>query len=92
MPYFSRARSVVFNPAPPQPPMEVESVSTRFGARIRYLRKQAGYTQVELAAYLGIDRTYISEVESGKKGVSLGYMETFAQGFRMSLSELTAGL
>ena len=38
------------------------------GTRIRFLRKQNGYTQEELARLLSIDRSFLSGIESGKKG------------------------
>jgi transcriptional regulator with XRE-family HTH domain len=45
-------------------------------------------TQLDLAVLLGIDRSYISEVECGKKGISLATLEVIALGFRMRLSDL----
>jgi transcriptional regulator with XRE-family HTH domain len=52
------------------------------------LRKQKGWTQVQMADALGIDRSYISDVERGKKNVSLPTMEVIALGFEISLSKL----
>jgi DNA-binding XRE family transcriptional regulator len=60
----------------------------RFGERLRYLRQSNMYTQKQLAEYLGIDRSFISDVERGKKNLSLNFAETIAQGFRISLAEL----
>ena len=60
----------------------------RFGLRLRMLRKQKGWTQVQMADALGIDRSYISDVERGKKNVSLPTMEVIALGFEISLSKL----
>jgi len=63
-------------------------IRARFGARLRQLRKKKGVTQVELADYLGLRRTYISDLERGKRNVSLLTLEVIARGFGLSVSEL----
>ncbi len=68
------------------------SISIRFGARLRSLRCDRNLTQVQLADHLGIDRSYISDVERGKKAMSLSYLETVADGFKMTLPQLLDGL
>ena len=45
-------------------------------------------TQVELADYLGLRRTYISDLERGKRNVSLLTLEIVARGFGLSVSQL----
>ena len=40
--------------------------SKKVGEQIRNKRKQLGYTQESLAAYLGITEVYMSNVENGK--------------------------
>jgi transcriptional regulator with XRE-family HTH domain len=49
-------------------------------------------TQVRAAEELGIDRSYISDMERGKKNVCLPTMEVLAQGFEISLAQLVRGL
>lgn len=68
------------------------SIAMRFGHRLRSLRVQHGMTQASMALRLGIDRSYISDVECGRKTMTLSYLETVAQGFNISLAELVAGL
>jgi transcriptional regulator with XRE-family HTH domain len=63
-------------------------ISVRFGLRLRTLRRSRGFTQVQLADLLGIDRSYISALEQGHKAPTLSYLETVAQGFKLSMSEL----
>jgi transcriptional regulator with XRE-family HTH domain len=46
---------------------------------------------VELAEMLGIDRSYLSEIETGKKDPSLRVLKTIADGFKLSLSQLLRG-
>jgi DNA-binding XRE family transcriptional regulator len=67
-------------------------ISTRFGQRLRELRNAHGMTQTEVAVMLGMDRSYISEVERGKKGMSLVTLNIIARGFRVPLSDLVDGL
>ena len=69
-----------------------DPITKRFGKRVRRLRLERNFTQAGLAIFLGIDRSFISEVECGKKAMSLSYIETIAQGFGLSLSELFADL
>ena len=63
-------------------------IRARFGERLRSLRKRRGWTQVELADYLGLRRTYVSDLERGKRNVSLLTMEIIARGFGLSVSQL----
>jgi len=37
------------------------------GSAIRHFRLEAGLTQAELAEQVGLNRTYLSELESGKE-------------------------
>jgi transcriptional regulator with XRE-family HTH domain len=67
-------------------------IRARFGLRLRSLRKKKGWTQIELADYLGLRRTYISDLERGKRNVSLLTMEVIARGFKLSVSQLLRGL
>lgn len=63
-------------------------VSSRFGVRLRQLRREQNMTQLRMAVDFGIDRTYISDVERGRKSISLPMLEVLALGFQLSLSEL----
>jgi len=67
-------------------------IGTRFGQKLRELRHTRGMTQIDAAVMLGIDRSYLSEVERGKKGISLATLEIIALGFRLPLSDLLGGL
>ena len=67
-------------------------IGSRFGQRLRGLRHTHGMTQIDLAVMLGMDRSYISEVERGKKGMSLVTLNIIARGFRVPLSDLVDGL
>ncbi len=56
------------------------------------MRHARGWTQVELAELLRIDRSYLSEIETGKKDPSLTILKTIADGFNLSLSQLLRNL
>jgi DNA-binding XRE family transcriptional regulator len=63
-------------------------VSSRFGARLRELRRERNLTQLRMANDFGIDRSFISDVERGRKSISLPMLEVIALGMKMTLSEL----
>jgi transcriptional regulator with XRE-family HTH domain len=67
------------------------TISVRFGQRLRLLRQKRGWTQVEMAEKLGIDRSYVSDMETGKKNVCLPTLEIIAQGFDMTISMVLKG-
>ena len=64
------------------------SVTDRFGARLRMLRKERGLSQEKLAELSGLDRTYISGIERGIRNVALRNIEALAQALDLSISEL----
>jgi DNA-binding XRE family transcriptional regulator len=63
-------------------------VSSRFGVRLRQLRRERNLTQLRMATDFGIDRSFISDVERGRKSISLPMLEVIALGLKLSLSEL----
>ncbi len=81
----SATSAAVRNPQNYYLPMDV---SSRFGVRLRELRRQRNFTQLKMATKFGIDRTFISDVERGRKSISLPILEIIALGLHMSLSEL----
>jgi len=62
------------------------------GRRIRTLRKAKGWNQDDLAQHIGLGRTYISNVERGRKNPSLRTLEILAVGFKMSLIQFLDGM
>ena len=63
-------------------------VSSRFGLKLRQLRRDRNLTQTRMATVFGIDRSFISDVERGRKSISLPTLEVIALGLNMSLSDL----
>lgn len=65
---------------------------TRLGDRIRKLRKKRGWTQVEMTEKVGIDRSFLADVERGKRNVSVLNLDLIATGLKVSLSQLFSRL
>lgn len=47
---------------------------------------------MEVAEILGIDRSYLSEIENGKKDPSLSVLKAIADGFELTLARFLRGL
>lgn len=69
-----------------------EDIRVRFGQKVRKLRKQHDWTQVQMAERLGLDRSYLADIERGKRNVSIINLELIAQGFGLTLSQLLSRL
>ena len=51
--------------------MDIKNVKERFGDRVRELRKEAGFTQEELADAAELDRSYVGSIERGERNLSI---------------------
>lgn len=67
-------------------------ILTRFGERVRSLRKKAGLSQEEFAEICGLDRTYVGGIERGERNVSLRNIAMISKHLGIALSELMKGL
>lgn len=65
-----------------------EDIALRFGKTLKRLRQKRGWTQTYLSVHLGLDRSYLSDLERGRREVCLRNMEVIAKGFELSLLEL----
>lgn len=61
------------------------------GERIKKLRKKRGWTQMQMSVELGLDLSYLCEVEKGKQEICIRNMQVIALGFGISLSRLLSG-
>lgn len=61
------------------------------GNRIRQLRRQNRYTQEELAVTLGVDRSVLSRIESGKYACPVDFLARVSSFFDVSLDYLVFG-
>ena len=62
-------------------------IAVRFGQAVRKLRQERKISQEELAERCGLHRTYISDIELGKRNVSLENIERIAAALNQSLSD-----
>lgn len=62
------------------------------GKRIRSLRRRKGWTQIEMAAYLGINRGHLSDLEKGKREIGILMLQVIAKGLDTTMEKLVRGL
>ena len=60
-------------------------ILSRYGRALRKIRTELGISQEELADLCGLHRTYISDVELGKRNLSLENIERISIALKMSL-------
>ena len=65
-----------------------ETILMRFGRAIRKLRRERNISQEKLADLSTLHRTYISDVELGKRNVSLENISRIACALNVSITEL----
>ena len=64
------------------------NVNEAFGRIVVKLRKERGLSQESFAWDIGSDRKYMSDVELGKRKISLLFADKVAKGFGITLIEL----
>jgi transcriptional regulator with XRE-family HTH domain len=62
------------------------------GRRIRSLRRRKGWTQVDMAVHLGINRGHLSDLEMGKREIGLLMLQVIARGLDTTMERLLKGL
>ena len=70
----------------------ISNARRRLGVRVRSSREERGLTQQSLADVIGIDRTYLSGIENGRRNVSFENLVRLARGLGIPLSELVDGV
>ena len=63
------------------------SLQKNLGITLKALRAEKGVSQEKLALSTGIDRRYMSDIENGRRNVSLEIIEKLAAFFEMKVSE-----
>ena len=64
-----------------------EHILVRYGQTVRKVRLEQGMSQEELADRCGLHRTYISDVELGKRNLSFENIERIAVSLNKSISD-----
>jgi transcriptional regulator with XRE-family HTH domain len=62
-------------------------IRAKVGSRIRDLRKQLQLTQESLAFKAEVDKTYLNEVENGKRNVSVKNLEKIIHALEVNVKE-----
>lgn len=68
------------------------NILMRFGDAVRTLRQAKQISQEEFADSCGLHRTYISDIELGKRNVSLENIDKIATALGVSISRLFEGV
>jgi transcriptional regulator with XRE-family HTH domain len=67
-------------------------ICIRFGRRIRELRKERGWRQIDLAEQAGISENYVSDLELGRKEACLRTIEALSKALDTGILELMKGV
>ena len=59
-------------------------IKLKVGQRIKVLRKEIGLSQEALALKAEVDRTYVTDVENGRRNVSVEIMERLIKALDVS--------
>ena len=65
-----------------------ESITVKFGQRVRELRKLSNLSIEELAFRSDINKNYLSDVERGKRNLSLIAINKIAKGLNVPVDAL----
>lgn len=63
-------------------------IEVLFGGAVRKRRLKLGLSQEDFASKAGIHRTYVSAIELGKVGISIGIAQKLAVALGLPLSKL----
>lgn len=69
-------------------PPDAADVNKRFGETLRDARKRAGFTQSQLAKAIGLERTSVTNIESGLQSVSVATLARICEVLHVSASQL----
>lgn len=62
-------------------------IKQKVGQRIKELRKDLGYSQERLANEAEVDRTYVTDVENGRRNISVEVLERLLIGLKISFAD-----
>ena len=64
----------------------------KLGKRIQLLRKKKGWTQIDMAVHLDMNRGHISDIERGKREAGIITLQVIARGWSTTMPQLLKGL
>ncbi len=62
-------------------------IKLKVGQRIKQLRKELELSQEALSLKADVDRTYVTDVENGRRNVSLEILERLIKALNVSIAE-----
>ena len=62
-------------------------IKLKIGQRVKELRKGLGLSQESLAYKAEVDRTYVTDVENGRRNVSVEILERLVKALEVSFTE-----
>jgi transcriptional regulator with XRE-family HTH domain len=65
-------------------------IRARLARNLRLLRETKGWSQEEFAERAGIHRTYVSDLERGKRNPTISVVDRLAKPFGITASEILA--
>ena len=68
--------------------MDTLTIEQKFGLKVKELRVLEHISQEELAFRCQLSKNYVSDVERGRRNVSLRSIEKFANGLNVEVKEL----
>ncbi|WP_314794896.1 helix-turn-helix domain-containing protein [Eggerthia catenaformis] len=68
--------------------MDTLTIEQKFGLKVKELRMLEHISQEELAFRCQLSKNYVSDVERGRRNVSLKSIEKFANGLNIEVKEL----
>lgn len=68
------------------------TILRQLGKRIKYLRDAKKMSQLDLELVSGVNRNYISDLENGRRNVSILVLEKIAIALDVDLSTLLKGI
>jgi len=71
--------------------MERRRECIEFGGKVRQLREERGLSQERLGQIAGLDRTFVSSIEAGRRNVTLATIIKLAKALDIDPGELVAG-
>lgn len=70
---------------------EDDELKVKFGDAVRRRRRELGISQDELAVRSGLNRSYITEVETGKRNVALVNIGRLSEALELPIAGLFSG-
>ena len=67
-------------------------LQNRIGKRIRDIRISKGVSQSQLALMTSMTKSYMSEIEAGKKNLTLRTLQTIATSLGITLEDIFRGM